>query len=1010
MTRQLRCAILAAVVAGVMGQQARATILDGVQPAALDQPQINVIVYLPNQSVPQIGVTQDPLGGLLGGDSTVYMFNVPAYLDTGASGILFSTSTASLLNLTTETVGGVDVIYSDVGVAGTDDFHVSTPLNLKLAPFIPAQDMDQFADVNHTQPIITPYTTAVPSAAGTNLRVQVGIPPFATGGGDDIDQLIDMLSGGGSSLDVVGMPAIKGHVMVMDTAGVQGLGNLFDILSGGGDLFDLTDADLAALDSAGIKTYLYTRNTAPAFDANRVNNPGIPVPERRVKVSYASFGRFTEMHLNGSTVNDPTLPAPALEHNPFIGKNPVAVLDGQPGGDAPGITVTRTTGVTELATTGNWLLDTGAAASILSEKLALSLHVKYDPAHLPGPPPDPLDPTGGTQPLLVDSVTGVALPDQFTLVLGGVGGQQTLAGFWLDSLLLPTMEATELNNPDLNITFTHVPVLVGDITVKDPNYPTDPTKWLTLDGIFGMNMLIESINMPTDLLSLDFGAPSPSFFQWITFDEPNGELGLVFDPTTVPDAAVLINLAQPFFTASDVAAGNVSPNFAGGTLRVDVNTAFGQNFAIAAAGGTLDTFGHTVTFSGGSITGIGGLTITDSLHTVNGSGGGTLVLGDVSAYVGDTTIASGAIAELAAGGALPATNLTLNGSLLLNGNGQSVASLAGTDATAVLDTGSGGGLTINGSAATVFAGSIISTGSTPGASPAASPAATPVAALALKGSANLTLTGISSYAGATTLDSGTTLTLDNGGKITQTASVTNGGNLRLKNLAALTATGAVTNTGSVVVGSGATLTAGHYVQSGAASTLLDDGAISAPTVDIAGGVFGGHGTVNGQVTLNNSSLQVGASPDALHIAGNFTQTGGSIDFEIDPDGHGGFVYSTLVLDPGSSVSIGNATVAFHFKNGADPRAFFDSGAFTLDTFLNSSNGQAFSSVFNVAAIFLNDTFTASSTDFTITQFDFSPQTGATALLAQAVPEPATLALLAAPALLLLTRRGRNGKR
>ena len=176
------------------------------------------------------------------------------------------------------------------------------------------------------------------------------------------------------------MPAIKGRVMVIDTAGMANLAALFDALAVG----DIGNADLTALDSAGIKTYLYTRNTAPAFDVHRTNNPGIPAPERRVKVSYASFDRFTELHLNGSAINDPTLPSPALEHNPFIGKNPVALLDGQSGGDAPGITITRNVGGVNLTSTGNWLLDTGAAATIVSEKQALALHVKYDPANPPG--------------------------------------------------------------------------------------------------------------------------------------------------------------------------------------------------------------------------------------------------------------------------------------------------------------------------------------------------------------------------------------------------------------------------------------------------------------------------------------------------------------------------------------------------------------------------------------------------------------------------------------------------
>jgi hypothetical protein len=279
MTRHVQCAMLMAAVLGVAAQSARATILDGVQPAALDQPQINMIVYVGVNTVPQIGVTEDPLGGLLGGDEFVYAFSVQAYLDTGASSILISSPTAALLNLPTEKVGGVDVIYSDVGVAGTDDFSVSTPVHLALAPYIPGQDLNQFNDANHTSPIVTPFTVPVPVTPGGTLRVQVGpyVPAVDTSSSDPIDQLIAELSGAGA-LDVVGMPAIKGHVMVVDPTGVKSLGLIFDLLGGGGDINDLSDADLAALDSAGVKTYLYNRATAPACDPKPLNKPRLPQP------------------------------------------------------------------------------------------------------------------------------------------------------------------------------------------------------------------------------------------------------------------------------------------------------------------------------------------------------------------------------------------------------------------------------------------------------------------------------------------------------------------------------------------------------------------------------------------------------------------------------------------------------------------------------------------------------------------------------------------------------------
>jgi hypothetical protein len=523
------CALAAACAWAASVHGVRAEVLDGVQPAALDQPQINMIIYIGDNALPQVGQAPDFLD--LG---TVPFFNVQAYLDTGASGILVSTGAANLLNVGTASSGGVPVIYSDVGVAGTDDFNVSVPVRLSLAPYLPGADMDQFADESQTIPITTAYT---PVPGSGSLRVQVGpyVPTVDNAGMDDIDQLIAELTSGVGALDVVGMPAMKGRVMVVDPSGVKNLGMLFGVLGGilnGTETnYDLTDEQLLQLDSAGVKTYLYDRPTAPAFDANRTNNPGIPTAQRHVALSYGSFDRFTKVTLGPGGPIQPGLPAPTLEHNPFIGKNPVALLEGQPAGDAPGITITRTVGAgAPLAVTGNWLLDTGAAASIISEAQAAALHVVYDRAggNGPGEP-------GTATPILIDAITQETIPDQFTLTLGGIGGQEVLAGFWLDSLCLPTKEATASGNEALNIYFTYVPVLVGDITVADPLDPDNPSKQLTLDGIFGMNLLIESINLQTNDAGeiMDIGAPSPNFFQWITFDEPNAELGLVFDPDTV---------------------------------------------------------------------------------------------------------------------------------------------------------------------------------------------------------------------------------------------------------------------------------------------------------------------------------------------------------------------------------------------------------------------------------------------------------------------------------------------
>ncbi len=69
----------------------------------------------------------------------------------------------------------------------------------------------------------------------------------------------------------------------------------------------------------------------------------------------------------------------------------------------------------------------------------------------------------------------------------------------------------------------------------------DPTsgQTLTLDGVFGMNYLVGSVELLEDSSDL-FGALSPGAFDWITYDEPNGVLGL--NVRDVPEPATLVLL------------------------------------------------------------------------------------------------------------------------------------------------------------------------------------------------------------------------------------------------------------------------------------------------------------------------------------------------------------------------------------------------------------------------------------------------------------------------------------
>jgi hypothetical protein len=287
------------------------------------------------------------------------------------------------------------------------------------------------------------------------------------------------------------MPAMLGKVVVIDPKPAETL-----------------------LDS--MHTYLYDP-TEPFHPSTLDSNPGIPATNTHVALSYASFERFTELQPEGAV-------GPTLAHNPFIGPSPLASSEISPLADPPpGIGISYN----DLNASGSLLLDTGAQISVISTAMAAQLNVRYVPGTEDSPDPaletfNPADP----------DAEGTEISDIFTLDFGGLGGTLTAAGFYLDSLLLRTMEATPGDDNDpRNIRFLHAPVLIVDITVEDP----DTGEMVTLDGLFGMNYLAASFSL-SELEDLEIVAGS---FNWVVFDEPSGILGLDVKGGVVPEPSTL---------------------------------------------------------------------------------------------------------------------------------------------------------------------------------------------------------------------------------------------------------------------------------------------------------------------------------------------------------------------------------------------------------------------------------------------------------------------------------------
>jgi hypothetical protein len=204
----------------------------------------------------------------------------------------------------------------------------------------------------------------------------------------------------------------------------------------------------------------------------------IPKTKIHVPLTYVSFDRFTRCTAGAAP--------PTTAANPLIGPNPFKPAEG--GKPVFARYNSKTVKMT-------MLLDTGAVCSMISRKQAEALGVKYSADE--------------------KKLIGVPEKEQFSLTVGGIGGNKSAVGFYLDRLALPTM------NGEPPLIYGKAPVLVNDISVMDPK--TNET--FTLDGVFGMNFLVASANVTGGLMP-DLGNLTEGPFTMIVIDHSRKFLGL----------------------------------------------------------------------------------------------------------------------------------------------------------------------------------------------------------------------------------------------------------------------------------------------------------------------------------------------------------------------------------------------------------------------------------------------------------------------------------------------------
>jgi len=132
-----------------------------------------------------------------------------------------------------------------------------------------------------------------------------------------------------------------------------------------------------------------------------------------------------------------------------------------------------------------------------------------------------------------------------------------------------------------------------------------------------------------------------------------------------------INTAQAFYLGSAVQSGSVSPNFQGGTLRLDVaNGVYAQAFTLdGSSGNRIDQFGNSSTFSRGFSDASAGT--PGNITFINTGTGGSITLTGASTHTGTTTVNNGATVIVGNGGSITNNSLIFNSGLFqVNAGGQ----------------------------------------------------------------------------------------------------------------------------------------------------------------------------------------------------------------------------------------------------------------------------------------------------------------------------------------------------
>jgi fibronectin-binding autotransporter adhesin len=478
-----------------------------------------------------------------------------------------------------------------------------------------------------------------------------------------------------------------------------------------------------------------------------------------------------------------------------------------------------------------------------------------------------------------------------------------------------------------------------------------------------------------------------------------------------------------------------------GTLVLTANSSYTAG-TIIQTGGTLEVRGTlgSGTYAG-SIANDGGLVFnSSSAQDLNGvisgvgsletKGAGQLTLGASNTYAGDTIVTAGSL-RLNHVDAIKYSNLVTNsaaGTVVFGvaAGTYNVGALSGNGTLALSDTAATPGaitlVTGNSNVAESFSGVLSGLGN-----------------LRKAGTNTLTLTGTNTYAGQTIVSSGT-LALSgagtlgsgvvqlNGGALdlgAVTVAFTNsvnfnggvltGGSMDVAQVAsaqsgtvstALTGTGGLTKTGAglLVLGAGVT-----HTYSG--QTLVNEGklkldGIIASSITVANGAsLGGHGVINGNVSMSaGSTIAAGGSVGNLTVGSLTITSGTQVAWEVyDANGVAGVDYDKITVNGALDLSglSGTNRATLVLSSLADPLANLPGNAGLFDASLNHTftlftyGSLNLGSNTDVTSLFSIDKSSVRDAAGVLVAGDFSLRDSGTSIdlvYASPVPEPSTYGL------------------